>query len=1105
MKRIGILYSDHVPCTASPAAVERAAKQAGGLATRQICADRMQPRDLSRLDILVNTLGPYFPEHAWPALQAYYERGGVILNVGPEPFTRPYAVRAKTWREQAPTHNALHALSVVDAWAPTGPVGRNLRFELLSPRYRFLAELAQAGKLARMRETCSGYYRLVTRSEPPGSRWGTPLPEAQLERACGWRDAAGRLIAVPITRIDHFEKGSLIFLNFTPATRNYYRSAAGAALLAGMLRTATQPRVRLTAFSELARYDARETPRIGFTLRRLGTGQARAGAYGVTLELHDAETDRRVRRFSMKIRGPGTEKLERTRAVKALPEGFYRVTATLHSGDVVLAESRTGFYKLSRQSIARRLKAFGPITIDPRKSTDYCLQQGRPFAMHGANYFTTDVYRNCFLNLNAYQCDLDLRELSEAGLNILRTGIWQEMHRFFDDAGNIREPSLRSLEAFFLTAARYGMPVQFVLGAFVMNHWNRDQCPIHNPQMRKRNVKAFASFAERFKRWPNVQVDAINEPSYSMAGLWRPARPSGDPYERKNWIAWLKRRYKNDIGALRDAWGVSAEEVPSFQKAGLPDPSQFQRHYDSKSQGYHCYAALADFYAFARESFAGWVDDIRNAVKARDRKMLFMIGRDESLRIPSQQHAAYLGQFDMVNWHQWHRDAVVFSEYFLNRVRGLPCCGQELGVYPYGGTRGLPRLDDQDAADLLERKLLYTFGNWIQWQAHCDPYMIPLSEIGLGLFRADRTERPHLERTRLLAWIEEKTKPLHMGRNEDAIETLVVHPSSFFFSADGGVATGAVHNMIVGLHYYAKTQAHMVLEHDFRADNTKQIGNPKLIILPAAQMVSDAAWQHLSECLRKGKTVLLSGAAGFDEYWRPRARLQALGLALDTEKACNVERVRIGRADYDVSLLNAAGRSLPTTAVDKAVGSGQRGNRVSCHKIGRGKLVLCPVPLELGDNLPAIAALYRFAMREAGIKDRVCRVSAPAQDQSNMLVYPIPYRRCTLYTVVNEGADDTAAFTDLASGTRVTVTVKASRGAKLWLDKKGNLLAAFLNAPAMVGRLKIVPNGDLALYRRGKRWVLLPGKREKSSVVLGRSAVRVPDDRLFREMGTTVE
>ncbi|MBN1676170.1 MAG: hypothetical protein JXR37_34315 [Kiritimatiellae bacterium] len=1100
MRSIGILFSRHGPCLPRVSTVRRAVARAGrDLKPVPIDADGLRHGQLDGLDLLVNTLGPCYPEDGWRHLLAYYRAGGIVLTIGPEPFTKPYTVVKGACRLLGPTHDALHALGVVDAWAPTGPVDTAMRFELLSPRYGFLAELSAAGRLPAMQETCSGYYHLVSKTDPPGGRWAAPVQDAQLERACGWRDAAGRLVAVPISRVDHFERGSLIFLNFVPADPGFYASRAGLELLAGMIRTGLQARIRFRTFTPFARYREDETPGIGIELGWLAARAPAAARFDVEIQIDEVDSGARVRAFRLENLTLGARPLRRTRELQGLPEGFYRVTGTAFVDGQVLAESRTGFYKVSDKSIARRLKAFAPIRIDVRKSTDFCLRNGKPFAMHGTNYFPTDIYRDSYLGLNADQCDADLKELRHAGLNILRTGVWQGMEAFYDDTGRIRERGLRSLDALFLTAARHGMPVQFVLGAFVMNHWDREQCPIHNPAMRTRTVTAFASFARRYAGWPNVQVDAINEPSYSMAGLWRPARPSGDPHERKNWTKWLKRRYRNDITGLRDAWGVTSEQVPSFADADLPDDAQFQRGYDSKSQGYHAYAVITDFYAFARESFSGWVADIRRAVKSRDPDMLFMIGRDESLRIPSQQYEAYRGNFDMVNWHQWHRDAVVFSEYCLNRVRGLPCCGQELGVYPYADTRGLPRLDDRDAADLLERKLLYTFGNWLQWQAHCDPYMIPLQELGLGLFRADHTDRPHLERTRLLAWIEEKTAPRLLGRDEDAIETLTVHPSAYYFSADNTAAAGAVHNSIVALHYYAKAQSHMVLEHTFRPDNAAQIGDPKLIVFPAAQMVSEAAWQQLIAWLKKGKTVLLSGAAAFDEYWRPADRLRPLGLPACIEKACTVERLRIGNRVFDIDLHNAVGRHWPATAVDKAVLSRSGENRVVCHAVGRGTLVLCPVPVELGGNMEATAALYRLAMKQAGVRERVCRV-AEQPGQSNILVYPIAYRRCTAYTIVNEGDRDEIAFTDLASGVRVKLGVQANRGARLWLDKNGHVIGAYLNAPVTVGTTSIRPNGDLAIFRRAGRWILMPGRREKGQVVAGRTKVPIRRDQLFREL-----
>jgi hypothetical protein len=136
-------------------------------------------------------------------------------------------------------------------------------------------------------------------------------------------------------------------------------------------------------------------------------------------------------------------------------------------------------------------------------------------------------------------------------------------------------------------------------------------------------------------------------------------------------------------------------------------------------------------------------------------------------------------------------------------------------------------------------------------------------------------------------------------------------------------------------------------------------------------------------------------------------------------------------------------------------------------------------------------------MKQAGVKDQICRI-VEKPGQSNILLYPIAYRRCTVYTFVNEGDSEDVAFTDLASGVQVKVGLQANRGAKLWLDREGNTIGAYLNAPATVGKTSIQPNGDLALFRGAAGWTLMPGRRDKGHALVDSTKIPIGRDRLFQ-------
>ena len=120
--------------------------------------------------------------------------------------------------------------------------------------------------------------------------------------------------------------------------------------------------------------------------------------------------------------------------------------------------------------------------------------------------------------------------------------------------------------------------------------------------------------------------------------------------------------------------------------------------------------------------------------------MVVMMGRGESLRVPEEQDMILSGNLDMVCWHQWNRDAVIYTEYLLNRVKGHITCAQELGSYRVRKMRGGKVLSDERVAHKLERKLFFGFSNWIIWQSFHNPDKEELCENMLGTYRSDRRE-----------------------------------------------------------------------------------------------------------------------------------------------------------------------------------------------------------------------------------------------------------------------------------------------------------------------------------------------------------------------------
>lgn len=1098
---VGVVSSPHLARVLSTDAAEKSALRASQLLGHVVTTAFLDPSDLTEVpcvDVLVYDLGGLYHQPGWRFVCDYFRQGGHLLTLGCRPFSVPFHFDGEHVEAGEPGDAALHDLRVADTFVETGafqsPEPRDI-----SPRFAFLNTTG----LPPMRATGSFDIRLATRpqpDEPLYARHG--VREADLDVACVVGDPAGRCVAAPIVRISHYDGGRWTALNFDAADRDFYDSPEGCEFLGQTLAACLREGWQLSVSSRYARYYPDEPVSLSVQARRLA-GSDGDVARRLRIDICDADrVDDPVYEIVMSI---DQEDVDWTSEDLELEEGCYAVFARLEVGGGCLEERQTGFYVLS-DGAARRIASQTPaLEIKPAVAADYCVVGDRPFPMTGSTFMAPDNYRDCFGDLNVAVARREMRRLRAMGVNIIRAGVWTTYDLVYEQNGGFREKALRSLDAYFLCAAEAGLPVQFVPSAFVMNCWNREASMFHDPVIRSRVMQCFRQFAERYAGWPGVQLDVINEPSYAPfrhGYLWQRARPTGDPHERLAWRQWLQRRYNGDPAALRAAWGATANEIPTFDDARLPQDHEFLSNYSGHC-GYTLWARLADFYAFADDAFTDWVREIRGIVRSAAPKMLMMIGRDETLRIPTQQRDAYEGNIDLVNWHQWHREGTIFNEYCLNRVRGLPCCGQEMGVLPYKGPRNQERLSEDQLCRQLERKLIYCLGNWIQWQSHSDPTMDFHGENKLGMLRADGTERPSAETIRLLAWLEASVSDCLVGRREDRERLAIVVPTSLWFSCDTQLGYMAAARAINAVHYHLKRQAYLVLESLLCESNRSQIGRPAAVILPSPTILSEPAWRFLIDRVRQeGVTLLLTGSPQQDEYWRRSDRLLELGIDAPVENMAAVERLRLDGRVFDCTFHEAFRLNLPGKVLSRAVPAGASVAEPIEVSVGRGRVVYCPIPVELTDAIEPVVELYRRVLdRVADLPSPLVRVDAPDHSAAHF-IHAIEYGNATMVSMVNEGTAARFRFALTSASCPVEADLDTGRGAKFYVDSNGRLLGGYIHGRLKVGTDEIVPNGDLSFIRAGGgrqpagptpppdpssirtngNWQLLPGRRSSPVV-----------------------
>ncbi len=428
------------------------------------------------------------------------------------------------------------------------------------------------------------------------------------------------------------------------------------------------------------------------------------------------------------------------------------------------------------------------------------------------------------------------------------------------------------------------------------------------------------------------------------------------------------------------------------------------------------------------------------------------MGRDESLRVPQEQDMILSGNLDMVCWHQWNRDAVIYVEYLLNRVKGHITCAQEMGIYRVEQMRGGKILSDERVACKLERKLLFGFSNWIIWQSFHNPDKEELCENMLGTYRSDRSETPAMPLIRQLIASENRAAPYMTGRQEDAFPILTLYSTSSHYSVYGPQAVEALRNHIYLLNNCLRMQSDVVLEHLFDLKNQEAIGRPRLIMVPGVMRITGHCFEELLSYAKAGGCVLISGNVDEDEHFAKARRMGSHSLGGDKtliyRNVRNFERIWIGGKRFTLDFRKSCeyGETenfLKASVLEDAYQDGDF--RVTIYSVGSGKVIYSPLPLELAENREAALALYRMAIKEAGITARVYEVQ---EDKEAVFIHAIVYKDCTSYTVVNEGPEEKIQIRDLRSNTAFHVRIPEGRGCKFWVGTDGELLEVY--APTSV-------------------------------------------------------
>jgi hypothetical protein len=998
--KVVVFWQDGFPVVASQP-VPRAALEKTLAGMEPVFADLNALRDpatLAGADLLVLPYGSAAPVDAWPAMRAYLGGGGNLLALGGQPLRTPVTASGGQFIAARPQDVYSREIGVRHTYEAPGPAG--LRFAW-RPGYSFLrAPEIRARRFFVLQGKLNGLGYMV--------------------------NAEGLETAAPVVVADSSETGPpadallgsrIVMLGFEPEP-GYWESEDGALLVR---QAAEYARQGATAFSlELVYSTIRpgETPQVVAHLRSLRRERLSQPLTGeVKIELVDGE---RVI-DSTRVPAAGAKLDADVFFRKTLAPGFYKVRGVWEDGGQPREFCQNGFWVEDGSSLAA-----GPAL---GVSGDVLTRGGKPFLPAGVNYFTTGSDGWDFSGpRNAWTWEKDFDEMARYGVNFVRTGVWMSTLKFVEPStGVVNERFLRNLEAFVLSARRRNITVNFTFFSFAprtaLQPYGDPPDRVPNPYTDFAVIRAeqdyIASVVSRFKNVPWICWDLINEPTFSNPRrLWRGNTPNGDASEAAAWHEWLRGMYLNPA-ELAAAWGVTPEQLGSFDSIPLPGDSELvPSRYGVASQ-----VRAIDYNHFAQDSFSDWVRAMIRAIRGAGGQQPVNVGHDEggvTNRVLNQFYGG-AGVAFTTNHTYWRDDALLWDSVAAKRP-GVPNIVGETGFQPVWSADGVWRYDELTGQNLIERKWALGFAagslgalHW-EWSRDAD----------FGMKRTDGSAKTWQTMMRGMGRFVERTAPWAIAIAPP--RTAIVLPQSYQLSNYNQFALEAQQKAVRALFHNARAEAYVVGEYQIEL-----LGDPKLIVLPSPLGLTRRAWKAIRGKVEAGATLLVTGPFDGDAHLHPTGREKEADLAYAL--------VPLLVREHTLRWPGGSGRLVfggdKTTFATAAALPG--GDTWAERTLGKGKVLFSPLPLELNDNLETLGAVYRYALKTAGV--------APAYDAGGLdpgvLVCPTRFPHATLYVLTSESDQRAVSFKDLRSGKQIAGALDPGRAAMLLVGEDGALLAAY--------------------------------------------------------------
>ena len=992
--------------------------------------------------VFINLHAPYFPKHAWKSILSFLQRGGNLLSIGGAPFRTPVYQDGNGWIAE-PEQTAYHQQLQIHECMTVNDE-RFSRFVANEERPLFADTVFAWEK----EPTCSFVLWVTRNDDCPGEHGSAGSMDAHITPLVTAVSKDQREIGAPVVLLENtkgtFSGSRWLFVN--QRLSEAFWNLSSVKQLTDWAEYCAQGVSEWWLKPSVACYDPGDRPKLTLQSQYLpqarhayrnGTPLLRGSEYAedrpITwlgeLTLHD---DSGNLLWEEKLELACGRELE---VISFLPDillepGMYRATASLRSSLGEVRHLHQGFW--CRDEALLRSGSF--LTV----SRDYFERDGEPMPIIGMTYMSSDVARKFIFLPNAAVWDRDMAQMKQAGINMIRTGIWTAYRHVMYVDGHPAEDVLRAIDAFFLTAKKHGIEVCFNFFSFAPELWEGS-----NPYLDPRSVEAQKRFigaiVQRHRHSTHVHWDLINEPSvFDPKRVFAGPRSAKDKYEVAAFREWLKERYQGDIRLLQERWAMTPDQVPGFGAIVPPEPQDINFNSQDmirEKKG----TRWLDYALFSMNMFNRWVYAMRDTISSFQPQQLVCVGQDEALASQRPSTFFYEGPVDYTSNHSWWMyDQIVWDSVFT-KTPYKPNIIQETGIMYALTPDGMAMRSEEQLRNILERKYAYAFSTGcagaIQWIWNTNFYMNNVNESNIGALRADGTEKPEADVSYDFGAFMKDTASLFKERELEPV--VIIYPESNDLS-NRRMAVEATSSASRVLAYELKSPFRALGELHLDA---LYVQPAQLIIVPSAHhLTDDALHKLLSFVEHSGATLLVTGPVGRNEYWQPTSRWDSL---VGERQLHNILREECFLLEGDCIPLSYGGKKIMQVykEIDSTVGT-QACPSLIRRQIGKGTLLWIGLPVEWNDRPASIASLYDYAMKTAGIGQEM--EWEEGQDISGIYGRRISFAAGDLYIFVSEYSQPVnVRISHPVHKHSYSFELESERTVMFATDEKGDIIAVY--------------------------------------------------------------